>query len=129
MNATEKILYLLGQIETANQLSADKQPCFIDPDAIDKDKITRLELKTILEKLAADGVVRILEKPTGNVIRADRPNYSNYKIEVLPTFDDYYDQLYTSNRFGVKNLTHDNYYRVFAVAELINQEYYTDIPR
>ncbi|MCA9332825.1 hypothetical protein KDA00_03045 [Candidatus Saccharibacteria bacterium] len=122
MNATEKILYLLSQIETANQLSADSQPCFLDPDAIDKDKVTRLELKTILEKLAADGVIRILEKPTGNVIRTDRPNYSNYKIEVLPTFDDYYDTTYASNRFGVKNLTHDNYYRVYAVAELINQE-------
>ena len=122
MNATEKILYLLGQIETANQLSADSQPCFLDPDAIDKDKVTRLELKTILEKLAADGVVRLLEKPTGNVVRTDRPNYSNYKIEVLPTFDAYYDKTYAANRFGVKNLTYDNYYRVYAVAELINQE-------
>jgi hypothetical protein len=93
MNATEKILYLLGQIETANQLSADSQPCFLDPDAIDKEKVTRLELKTILEKLAADGVIRLLEKPTGNVVRTDRPNYSNYKIEVLPTFDKYYEPI------------------------------------
>lgn len=123
MTPEDKILNVLKLLEVARQLSASNKRCYLDPNANELKTLTQVELKSILEKLESDNIIEILKTPYDvwpDLGKENEPEV--YTIKLLNGFNEYYDKLYEASRFGIKHLTHNNYYRVFAVAEMINQE-------
>jgi hypothetical protein len=123
MKPEDKILHVLKLLDASRSLSASDKYCYLDPHANELKSLTQIELKSILEKLESEKTLEVLKTPYDvwpDLGKENEPEV--YTIKVLDGFDSYYDKIYTSARFGIKNLTHDNYYRIYAVAELINQE-------
>lgn len=124
MKPTDKILYVLELVETAIQLAPKNEHCFVDHKAIDKKKLTEIELHSILKKLEKDDkVLEIIDGPfESGVVLWDDNTPRTFKLKVLGKFDDFYNQQYELSKFGIKNLSHQNYYKVYGVAQEIHQE-------
>ncbi len=128
MNAKQKILYILDLIETASGLTATGQPCTFDPDVVDDDKVTYVELKAIMDKLAAENVIKIFERPnTRNVITPGANNIFYYKLTVVqPTFDEYAQSLRAEPKPQAKpqtnknSITEDNVQKRYDLLEYID---------
>lgn len=124
MKPTDKILYVLELVETAIQLAPKNEHCFVDHKAIDKKKLTEIELHSILKKLEKDDkILEIIDGPfESGVVLWDDNTPRTFKLKILGKFDDFYNKQYELSKFGIKNLSHQNYYKVYGVAQEIQQE-------
>ena len=63
MTSDEKILYVLSVIEMAVKIAAKDGVSRLDCGSVDSNKVSEVELRSILEKLSSESIVEVVSTP------------------------------------------------------------------
>jgi len=123
MTSDEKILHVLSVIETAVKIGAKDGVCRLDYGSLDSNKVSEVELRSILEKLSSESITEVVSTPydlwDSDLSNSDEPKH--YKLMPLNDFGNYYDDLYERVHFGIKSLSEQNHHLIYGVAEQIHE--------